>query len=155
MRELLGQRLQHQAGRVVARSAPGFHARLEAGEQLAFGIEVLEYRFDDNIRVCNAVAADIGAQPLACGRALRGSRRLLSTSSRERCSAGSMYSMPRSCKVTVKPRSADQAAMSAHYPGADHVYMFTSGPPLPPSDLSRSCSRNTRTRLREVSVVNS
>ncbi len=58
--------------------------------------------------------------------ALAGSRKpFRRNSSFARCNAGSINLRLWSCKVTVKPRNADQAAMSPPItPGTDHVDVF-------------------------------
>ncbi len=66
-----------------------------------------------------------------------------------------MYSSARSCSVTVKPRSAAPGGdVPAHDPGADDVHVAQLLAALPPWAFRRSCSRNTRTRLREVASRN-
>ncbi len=65
-----------------------------------------------------------------------------------------MNSTPRSCSVTVKPRKRRPGRdVAAHHAGADDVHVFdVRACSCRPGAFSRSCSRNTRTRLREVGV---
>ena len=46
---------------------------------------------------------------------------------------------------------APRGDVAAHHAGADDVHVLDAAAPLPPMAFSRSCSRNTRTRLRAVS----
>ena len=65
----------------------------------------------------------------------------------------------RSCRLTLNPRSAHQAAMSPPMMPAPTTCTLriaaASAAGLPPRDFRRSCSWNTRTRLREVLLPNS
>ena len=98
---------------LVASSALGLHARLELRIQRLLGVEVLEDGLDDHVGSGHAGAGHVRAQPRLRSRAFRRIAQALGEQlARRACSAGSMYSAARSCSVTVKPRSAHQAAMS-------------------------------------------
>ena len=49
---------------LVARIAPGLHPRLEAGIDLLFQLQLLGHRLDDQIGGANALAVEIGNQPV-------------------------------------------------------------------------------------------
>jgi hypothetical protein len=89
-------------------------------------------------------------RPTASAAAL-GSFRRFSRNSLARSSAGWISSALRSCRVTFMPRNADHAAMSPPITPAPITCTWrNSMAGLPPSPFNRFCSRNTRTRLREV-----
>ena len=139
---------------LVARMAPGFELRLELRVQRPLGVEILEDGFDDDIGIGGTVAIDVHPQ----ARKRRGGRRrileaLVEESSWRDPRPVRINSAERSCSVTVMPRKADHAAISPPMtPAPMTCTCRKSTGDLPPKPFSRSCSMNTRTRLRDVGV---
>ena len=140
---------------LVASRAPGFMR----GSSCAYS-SCLASRFSKMASMTTSAPGTPSPATSALSRAraaafFAGSRTRLSNSSCARFRAGCTYSRARSCSVTVNPRSADQAAMSPPMtPAPTTCTCLMSAALLPPALFRRSCNRNTRTRLREVSVVN-
>ena len=136
----------------------GLHARLDARKQFVLGVGVLEDRFDDDVGAGHTVA---GARPARHARhELAGLAGILEPFLEQprahASSAGSMNFELAILQRDVEPAlRAPGGDVAAHDTGADHVHaLAASRRLLPPRLLSRSCSMNTRTRLREVSPTN-
>ena len=140
---------------LVARTQSGLQAPFQRPEQLLLGREILENRFDDDIGVRDSGPGNVGAQALAGGLpGLRGLKsRANSLSARAR--AGSMYFISRSCSGDREAlQSAPRGDIATHDAGANHMDVALTGDRCRPARrLSRSCRKNTRTRLRDVGVA--
>ena len=140
---------------LVARMALGFELGFELRVQRPLGVDVLEDGFDDDVGIAPRRRR---SRPSAGARTPRpppaGSLRRLSKKALARSMAGSNQFL---AAILQRDRHAAKRRpgrdIAAHDAGADDVHVLENRPcDLPPKPLSRSCSRNTRTRLREVGV---
>ncbi|MNI43958.1 hypothetical protein D3C73_983060 [compost metagenome] len=97
--------------------------------------------------------AGSGIRRSRAARARRVSFKRRAYSAAARLMAGAMRAMSWSCRVTVMPLSAHHAAMSPPIVPAPTTCTWRAGaiPGCLPLAFSRSCKRNTRSRLRAVS----
>ena len=149
--ELLREHLDLDARGIGREHRVRLHARFELRIEGALCLDVLENGLDDDVRERRAFTADVGAQ---ARDGLRRRLRVLQALLQE--VPGPIERRLNQLRAAIlqgdvdAPKRGPGRDVSAHHAGADHVQMTKSVAGLPPSPFSRFCSRNTRTRFRDV-----
>ena len=134
---------------LVARIAPGFARFSTAANSDRFASTFSKIASMTTSAFATPSPATSGIRRSAASRARRGSLSRSPKSFAARAIAGASRSALWSCSVTVSPRSAHHAAMSPPIVPAPTTWTRENdASPSLPSDFRRSCSWNTRIRLR-------
>ena len=123
--------LERDARRVGREQRRRLRLLLDGSEQRPLGLDVLEDRLDDHVGARDAVACDVGNQPV---EGVATAARILEPLREEL--AGPLHRRPEALGVLVLQRHGEAAQrapgrdVAAHRPGADHVHVVGPGTPL-------------------------
>ncbi len=155
--EPLGEGLEHEARGVGGEECTGLQPRFEACVQFALRLGVFEDGLDHHVGAVDAAACHVRLQARHLLGGLAGNAAALLEEGARAVERG-LHELVAAVlqRHGVAAQRTPRGDVAAHDAGADDVHVAARrGSSLPPSPFSRSCRKNTRTRLRDVALQTS